>query len=346
MQSADDQKYILRALHDSRKPGAADGGPITPFSIKGIRIGAFAVFSPDQAIEDAVTLAKKSDKAVIVCGLNSDWESEGYDRPNLLLPLRQNELITRVAEANPNTIVVIQAGSAVSMPWIEKVAGVVFAWYGGNETGNSIADIVYGKVNPSGRLPISLPVREEDIAASLNYKSAHTKIHYEEGIWVGYKNHNARKIAPLFPFGHGLSYTTFEYSDLKITSKPSDNAKPDDWKLKVAVTVTNTGKIAGSHSVHFYTSPPKETATSLKHPEHALQAFDKIYDLEPGAKKTVEVTLDKCTYHSISIGCVADEQMPSPTGTMSTTLSGSRMENGRSRSVQMPRHSLARKHSS
>jgi beta-glucosidase len=319
-------------LHDSRKPGAAEGGPITPFSIKGIRVGAFPVFSPDQAIEDAAALAKKCDKAVIVCGLNSDWESEGYDRPNLLLPLRQNELITRVAEANPNTIVVIQAGSAVSMPWIDKVAGVVFAWYGGNETGNSIADIVYGKVNPSGRLPISLPVREEDIAASLNYKSAHT----------------ARKIAPLFPFGHGLSYTTFEYSDLKITSKPSDNAKPDDWKLKVAVTVTNTGKIAGSHSVHFYTSPPKETATSLKHPEHALQAFDKIYDLEPGAKKTVEVTLDKCKLASFSYfkEDIADKQTPSLTGTMSTTLSGSKMENGRSRSVQTPRPSLDPRHSS
>lgn len=282
-------------LHDSRKPGEAESGQVTPFSVKGIRLGAFPVFSPDQAIEDAVALAKSSDKAVIVAGLNSDWESEGYDRPNLLLPLRQNELISRVAEAQPNTIVVIQAGSAVSMPWIEKVAGVVFAWYGGNETGNAIADIVYGKVNPSGRLPISLPVREEDIAANLNYKSAHTKIHYEEGIWVGYKNHNARKIAPLFPFGHGLSYTNFEYSDLKITSRPADNASPDDWKLKVAVTVTNTGKIAGSHSVHFYTSPPKPTATSLTHPAHSLQAFEKIYDLAPGAKKTVEVTLDKCT---------------------------------------------------
>jgi beta-glucosidase len=185
------------------------------------------------------------------------------------------------------------------MPWLDKVAGVVFAWYGGNETGNSIADIVYGKVNPSGRLPISLPVKEEDIAANLNYKSARTKIHYEEGIWVGYKNHNARKIAPLFPFGHGLSYTTFEYSDLKITSKPAENASPNDWKLKVAVTVTNTGKIAGSHSVHFYTSPPKETATSLKHPEVALQAFEKIYDLAPGAKETVEITLDKCKCASL-----------------------------------------------
>lgn len=261
-------------------------------------MGAFPVVDPDQAIEDAVALAKASDKAIIVAGLNADWESEGYDRPNLSLPMRQDELITRVAEAQPNTIVIIQAGSAVSMPWLSKVAGVLYAWYGGNEAANAIADIVYGKVNPSGRLPITLPKRELDIAANLNYKSARTKIYYEEGIWVGYKYFNARGIEPLFPFGHGLSYTTFEYSDLKITSQPEKNAKPDEWKLKVAVTVTNTGKTAGSHSVHFYTCPPAETATSLRHPEQSLQAFDKVKGLAPGAKQTVEVTLDKCEYGS------------------------------------------------
>lgn len=199
-----------------------------------------------------------------------------------------------MAEANPKTIVVLQAGSAVSMAWIDKVAGVVYAWYGGNECGNAIADVVYGKINPSGRLPITLPVREEDIAAASNFKSARTKVHYEEGIWVGYKHHNARKIAPLFPFGHGLSYTTFEYSDLKITQKPKAGASADDWKLGVSVSVKNTGKVAGSHSVHFYTSPPDETATGLRHPQWALQAYDKVEDLQPGKSATVEVVLDKC----------------------------------------------------
>ena len=167
------------------------------------------------------------------------------------------------------------------------------AWYGGNECGNAIADVVFGNVNPAGRLPLSFPVREEDIAASQNYKSARTRLLYEEGIWVGYKHHNARKIAPLFPFGHGVSYTTFEYSDLKITAAPKAG-DAEAWKMKVSVTVTNTGKVAGGHSVHFYTCPPKETATSLRHPAAALQAFGKVHDLKPGAKKTLEVTLDKC----------------------------------------------------
>jgi len=228
--------------------------------------------------------------------------------------MRTNDLISAVAAANPKTIVVIQAGSAVSMPWLDQVAGVVFAWYGGNETGNAIADIVYGKVNPSGRLPISLPKREQDIAASTNYKSARNKIHYEEGIWVGYKHHNERKIAPLFPFGHGLSYTTFEYSDLKITSSPKSDAKADDWSLTASVKVKNTGKKAGSHSVHFYLTPPAETATSLRHPEVTLQAFDKVYDLQPGADKTVEVTLDKCELLSAIIWISADIRRHLPLG--------------------------------
>ena len=286
------KKYRVRVLHDSRIPNSDAGG--TPFHNIGLRVGAAQYIEPDQAIADAAAVAKQSDVAIVVAGLNADWESEGYDRPDLSLPLRSNDLISAVAEANPNTVVIIQGGSAVSMPWLDKVAGVVQAWYGGNECGNAISDIVYGAVNPSGRLPVSFPKREQDIAANNNYKSARTRIHYEEGIWVGYKHHNERKIEPLFPFGHGLSYTTFEYSDLKIKSQPKKGASADEWKLDVSVTVKNTGKVAGSHSVHFYTSPPEETEFSLKHPQWSLQGFDKVYDLKPGSSATVKVTLDKC----------------------------------------------------
>ncbi|WWD16370.1 hypothetical protein CI109_100796 [Kwoniella shandongensis] len=288
------KKYTLRMLHDTRPPPAGATENNTPFITKGIRVGAFPVINQDQAIRDAASLAASSDVAVIVAGLNSDWESEGYDRPDLSLPLRTNELIEAVAEANPNTVVVIQAGSAVSMPWIDQVKGVVYAWYLGNETGNAIADIIYGTQNPSGRLPISLPKREKDIAAQLNFKSARTKIHYEEGIWVGYKGHNARGIEPLFPFGHGLSYTTFDYESLKIIHPPPATVQTsDEWKVKVGVTVTNTGKKTGSHSVHFYVSPPDETSTGLRNPQWTLQAFEKVYDLQPGESRDVEVVLDK-----------------------------------------------------
>lgn len=281
-------------LHEPFRPSEDNFGESTPLQVAGIRIGAFRAFDPETEIQEAVKLAKSVDTAVIVAGLNADWESEGYDRPDLSLPLLTNDLISRVAAANPNTVVVLQAGSAVSMPWVDSVKSVVFAWYGGNETGNSIADIVYGAVNPSGRLPISLPKREQDIAAAMNYKSAREKIHYEEGIWVGYKHHNARDIEPLFPFGHGLSYTTFKTDNLEVVSKPKDGTGPSEWKLTLSAKVTNTGKVAGSHSVHFYTLPPKETSTSLKHPSHALQAFTKVHNLAPGKSETVEVTLDKC----------------------------------------------------
>ncbi|BEJ10876.1 hypothetical protein CspHIS471_0102980 [Cutaneotrichosporon sp. HIS471] len=279
--------YTLRVVHDSRRPVPRTVAG-TPFIVKGIRIGAFPLVNAHQAMDDAVKAARAADSVVLVAGLNADYESEGFDRPTLGLPLASDELITRVAEANPNTVVVVQAGSAVSMPWADKVAGIVQAWYGGNEAGNGIADVVYGIRNPSGRLPLSFPKRESDIAAALNFKSARTKVHYSEGIWVGYKHHNARGIEPLFPFGRGLSYTSFKYSDLAIDVK-----KGDEWTAAGRVTVTNTGQVAGDHSVHFYTAPPPESPTGLRHPEVSLQAFAKVYDLAPGKSTTVEVKLDK-----------------------------------------------------
>lgn len=138
---------------------------------------------------------------MLVAGLSPEWESEGFDRPSLDMPGRQNELIARVGKANPNTVVVLQAGSAVSMPWVNDVNGIIQAWYSGNEAGNALSDIVYGNVNPSGRLAITLPAREQDVPASLNMRSENGKIHYREDLFVGYKWYHARAIKPLFPFG-------------------------------------------------------------------------------------------------------------------------------------------------
>lgn len=281
---------------DTRAPEGIIGGTST-LRYDGLRLGAEPAYDAERAMEEAVALAKESDTAIIVCGLNQDWESEGDDRPNLSLPMRSDELISRVSAVNPNTIVVLQGGSALAMPWLGAVKGVVQAWYGGCETGTGIADIVYGHVNPSGRLPVTFPRREEDVPSYLSYKSADTITRYEEGIWVGYKHHNARNISPLFPFGYGLSYTTFEYSNLEIVGVSSEKGtKAGEWELKAKVTVENTGKVEGSHSVHFYTIPPEEQALGLKHPERTLQAFGKVHNLKPGEKGTVEVTMDKCEY--------------------------------------------------
>lgn len=265
-----------------------------------MKLGSFPQIDEDETINEAVRLAQDADVAILVVGLDQDWESESYDRPNLSLPLRMNDLVRRVAQEAPTTrtVAVLQAGSAVSMPWLDEVDAVVYAWYGGNEAGNAIADVVYGTVNPSGRLPITLPKRELDIAANLNFKSARTKTHYEEGIWVGYRHFNARGIEPLYPFGHGLSYTSFEYTDLTV--KPSPSATPATWQLTVWAKVTNTGSTPGAHSVHFYTSPPPATANSLTHPEVTLQAFTKTAILAPGEAEVVSVVMDKC--ESVSLG--------------------------------------------
>lgn len=260
----------------------------------GMKLGSFPAINEDQTIDEAVELAKSSDVVVLVVGLDQDWESESYDRPNLSLPLRLNDLVRRVSTEAPDTkkVVILQTGSAVSMPWLDHVNSVMWPWYGGNEAGNAIADIVYGTVNPSGRLPITLPKRELDIAANLNFKSARTKTYYEEGIWVGYRHFNARGIEPMYPFGHGLSYTSFEYSELAVS--PSESSEPSSWRIKVSAKVTNTGEVAGAHSVHFYTSPPPATSNSLTHPEQTLQAFNKTGVLSPGESETVAVEMDKC----------------------------------------------------
>jgi beta-glucosidase len=288
------QKYHIRMVHDSRRPATKKPVPSTPFMhIKACRLGAAPYATKAESLQRAVELASASDVAVVVAGLNPDWEAEGFDRPNLALPPGSDELIARVAAVVP-TVVVIQCGSAVTMPWVNGVRAVVHAWYGGNETGNAIADLLYGEICPSGRLPLTFPLKEEDVPAFLSFKSGRTETHYEEGIWVGYKHYNARGIAPLFPFGHGLSYTSFAYDDLRIESVSPSPCQANDWSLAVAVTVTNTGTCGGSHSVHFYTAPPDPNDTSLVHPAHTFQAFSKTRLLAPGECERVHVELDKC----------------------------------------------------
>ncbi|EJU05621.1 putative beta-glucosidase from glycoside hydrolase family GH3 [Dacryopinax primogenitus] len=258
-----------------------------PALMRGLRLGGAEKIDPEGAIQEAVELAKKSEVAVVVVGLTPEWESEGFDRPTMDMPGRQNELITRVAAANPNTVVVVQAGSAISMPWVDKVAGVVQAWYLGNEVGNAIADVLFGRINPSGRLPLSLPKRMEDIPAHNNYRSENGKVHYAEDLFVGYKHYIGRGVEPLFPFGFGLSYTNFQLSDLKISSPSSSDAS---LSVEVSVKVTNTGKIAGSEVVQLYVKP---TATHLTQPQQQLRAFGKAKDLAPGASTTIALKLSK-----------------------------------------------------
>ena len=240
---------------------------------------------PLDLIGEAVKLARKADVAVVIAGLNGEWESEGFDRVDMKLPGEQDELIRRVAKANKNTIVVLNVGSPVEMPWLDKVSAVLQLWYDSQEQGNALADILFGDEAPSGKLPTTFPIRLEDNPAYINYPGENGKVRYGEGIFVGYRYYDKKKVEPLFPFGHGLSYTNFKYSNLKLSAK---SITPKDT-LKIKVDVTNTGKVAGKEVVQLYVRDVKST---FARPEKELKAFAKV-ELKPKQTKTVTFTLDR-----------------------------------------------------
>lgn len=247
-----------------------------------VRMGYLEPVAAD-SIARAVALAADSDVALLFVGLNGDWESEGHDRPNMELAGEQVALIEAVAAANPRTVVVLQTGSPVVMPWLDKVGAVIQAWYPGQECGNAIADVLLGNVNPAGRLPQTFPVRLEDNPAYINYPGDNGRVYYGEGIFVGYRYYDKKKIAPLFPFGFGLSYTTFAYDDLRLSAA---EIGPDDL-LTVEVDITNTGQRAGQEVVQLYVC---DVRASVSRPEKELKAFVKV-ELKPGESKTVTLTL-------------------------------------------------------
>ena len=186
--------------------------------LRGFRLGYLPPVAED-AIQRAATLAARSDVALLFVGLNGDWEGESHDRPDIELVGQQVTLIEQVAAANPNTVVVLQSGSPIAMPWLDKVAGVIQAWYPGQECGNAIADVLFGTVNPSGKLSQTFPQRLEDNPAYINYPGEHGRVRYGEGIFIGYRYYEKKQVAPLFPFGFGLSYTSFAYSNLHLNTQ-------------------------------------------------------------------------------------------------------------------------------
>ena len=259
--------------------------------------------SPEQLLNEAVALAKKSDFVIFVGGLNkSDFQdSEGNDRKSYGLPYNQDNVIAALAKANKNFAVVLVSGNAVAMPWIKEVPAVVQAWYLGSESGNSIASVLAGDANPSGKLPFTFPVKLEDNAAHQLGEYPGNKeelaagkgkdqkniinITYNEDIFVGYRWHDTKNIKPLFSFGHGLSYTTFEFGNAK--SDKSTLSQND--KITFTVTLKNTGKKAGAEVAQLYISDLK---SSLPRPTKELKGFEKVY-LNPGEQKEVSFTIDK-----------------------------------------------------
>ena len=235
----------------------------------------------DDPIAAAVKLATESDAAVIFAGLSNLFEGGNNDRESLNLPGDQNELIRRVAQVNPKTTVVLINGSPVAMPWLDEVGAVLEAYYPGQEGGNAITNVLFGRVNPSGKLPETFPKRLEDNPTSGHYPGSHDVVNYAEGIFVGYRHYDHVKIEPLFPFGHGLSYTDFEYSNLRVDVKKDS--------IIVRCDVKNTGAAAGAEVVQLYI---RDVECTVERPEKELKGFDKVW-LQPGEIKPVELCIDK-----------------------------------------------------
>jgi beta-glucosidase len=203
------------------------------------------------------------------------------------LPGDTDRLVSAILAAQPNTIVVNQSGAPVEMPWVDEADTLLHAFYGGNELGNGLADVLFGKVNPSGKLALTFPKRVEDNPTYPSYGHApqeHGKIVYGEGVFVGYRSYEARRLAPLFPFGHGLSYTTFAYADLTAS------AVADNGDFTASVTVTNTGSVAGREAALVFVS---DTQASLPRPARELKGFKKTKELAPGEKERLEIKLGR-----------------------------------------------------
>ncbi|MEW5869928.1 MAG: glycoside hydrolase family 3 C-terminal domain-containing protein [Chloroflexota bacterium] len=236
-------------------------------------------------IDQAVSLAQPADAAILYIALPTFKESEGYDRADIDLTEQQVALIQAVAKAQPNTVVVLNNGAPVAMSaWIDDVAAVLESWMMGQAGGAAIADVLFGRVNPCGKLAETFPLKLADTPAHINWPGGAGQVHYGEGLFIGYRYYDARQTPVLFPFGYGLSYTTFEYSNPKVSARSFKDVEG----LTVSVEVTNTGKVAGKEIVQVYVHDRK---SGLVRPEKELKGFAKV-ELQPGETRSVSIPLD------------------------------------------------------
>ncbi len=249
----------------------------------------------DKLISQAIELAKKADTVLLFIGLTEIYESEGFDRKHIDLPPSHNKLVEEVAKVNENVVVVLSGGSAVSMPWLGNVKAVVNGLLLGQAGGSAIADVLTGKVNPSGKLTETYPLCLDDTPAKENFPGKQLTVEYREGIFVGYRYYDKMQKDVLFPFGYGLSYTTFSYDKLKLSKKKIK----DTDTLTVSFNVKNTGDVAGAEVAQLYVSAPESVI--FKAPKE-LKGFKKIF-LEPGEERNVEITLSKrdFAYYNVNI---------------------------------------------
>ena len=241
-------------------------------------------------LDEALKIAKEVDEVILLVGTNSDWETEGNDRVDFNLPGKQNTLIEKVLEINPNAIIVLNTGSPVNMPWVNKAKSILQSWYAGQEYGDALFEILTGLVNPSGKLPTTFPKHIKDTPAYSCYPGENLQMSYDEKLLIGYKWYDRKKIEPLFHFGHGLSYTNFEYSNLRISNSDKNN-------FTCSFNIENVGDISGFEISQCYISFMN---CDEDEPIKKLQGFDKTY-INSGEIKKIEICLDSKSFSTWDI---------------------------------------------
>ena len=264
--------FILKIV----MPGVAD-------LLKKFRFLEIGCRLPEPEISQAIDLARNADMAIIVVGSSDNYESEGEDRPSMKLTGKQDELIESILKVNQNTIVIMNTGSPIEMPWVNQSPAILQVWLPGQEGGNAIANVIFGNVNPSGKLPVTFPKILED-NPSHGYYPGDKKVLYDEGIYVGYRHYDTKNVDPLFPFGHGLSYTKFDYGSI---AGPSNITSGE--KIYLSITVKNSGQRKGQEVVQCYI---RDLESSIDRPYQELKAFQKI-TLEASESKPIDILLDE-----------------------------------------------------
>src|SRR6201998_2556979 len=288
-------KYAVSPL-DGIKKRAGESIQITSALGVGMEGEDAAHDTPEARANDlkgAADAASKADIAIVVVGRYNKLESESFDVKTMDLPAGQDELIAAVEKANPHTVVVLNTGDPVTMTkWLDTTPALLDMWYGGQEGGNALAAILFGDANPSGKLPVSLPKKFEDSPAAKNYPGQNLEVNYAEGIYVGYRYYDTKNVEPQFPFGFGLSYTTFEYSDLRVIPFVTHSGTVKSEGTLVSLKVRNTGSRAGAEVVQLYVH---DGHSKIDRPAHELKAFSRV-ELKPGESKPSQFTLDNSAF--------------------------------------------------
>jgi beta-glucosidase len=278
----------------------------------GLRIGLCPKFSAETALSSAIALAKEVDIPIVIAGLNADYETEAADRENLDLPPGIDNLITSILSANPNTVIITQSGTPILMPWVSHAPTVLHAWFGGQETGHAIADVLFGMTNPSGRLSLTFPARLEETPSFLTFGKADRELYYGEGVFLGYRYAEKLKFRPMFWLGYGLSYTSFSYSNLQMPAEVMLDEQSNKT-FRVSVDVRNDGELNGAEVVQFYVRDHK---SAVQRPEKELKGFTKVF-VPAGKTVRAEVELDK---YALSFWSEEDKAWVAEQGTFSISI--------------------------